>query len=319
MTAEPFVRPDVRAHLDAAKANIRPKMTVEGLVAARPKYVQYFATIDLPVGDLAVIRDLLMPGPGGPIPLRLFDARARRSPGPVVVFFHGGGFIVGDNDTAAPMCAEIARRLDLPVISVDYRLLPEHVWPAAPDDAEAAARWIAENGEVLNLEITGLVLCGDSAGGNLTIVTALALRDRPAAVPVLLQFPIYPVIEFGYDHASAKAFGAGYGLDTADRQWLDSLYKPQRGHWRATPMVADQSGMPPTLMLTAGLDPLRDEGRAYAAKTIAAGVPTTYLEAAGTIHAFASLRKAMPSGQVDFVAAVETARVMLGHSLALRS
>jgi acetyl esterase len=288
-------------------------MSVEVLVAARPTFAQYIATIDLPVGELAVVRDLAMPGPGpgGPIALRLFDARAKRSPGPAVIFFHGGGFILGDNDTAAHMCAEVARRLDLPVISVDYRLLPEHVWPAAADDAEAAARWIAANGAAFNLAITGLVLCGDSAGGNLTIVTAMALRDRPAAVPVLLQFPIYPVIEFGFAHESAKAYGKGYGLDTELRQWLDSLYKPQMGHWRSTPSVADQSGMPATLVLTAGLDPLRDEGRAYAAKTVAAGVPTTYLEAEGTIHGFLNLRKVIPSGQADFVAALETARLMI--------
>ena len=316
---EPFVRPDVRAYLDGLKANPQPKMTVEGLVAARSDIVKAYAVLDLPVGDLAIMHDFTMPGPDEQIPLRLFDARATRDPGPAVVFFHGGGFIIGNNDTAAHMCGEIARRLDLPVISVDYRLLPEHVWPAAADDAEAAARWIAENGKTLGLTITGLVLCGDSAGGNLTIVTSIALRDRPAVVPVVLQFPIYPVIEFRFDTSSAKAFGEGYGLDTADRQWLDAQYKPQLGHWRATPSVVDQDGMPPTLMLTAGLDPLRDEGRAYAAKTIAAGVPTTYMEAPGIIHGFLSRRKVTPSGQADFLAALEAAQLMLRQSLAVPS
>ena len=175
--SEPFVRPDVRAHLDAIKANPRSNLTVEMLPAVRPKLVLGIATLDLPVAELAVTRDLEMPGPGGQIPLRLFDARASRGPGPAVVFFHGGGFIVGNNDTAAFLCAEIARRLDLPVISVDYRLAPEHPWPAAPDDAEAAARWIAANGKAFDRAVTGLVMCGDSAGGNLAIVTTLALRE----------------------------------------------------------------------------------------------------------------------------------------------
>lgn len=313
---ELFVRPDVRAHLNALKANPRPKLTAEMLVAARPRVVQAYVMLDLPVGELAVTRDLVIPGPGGEISLRYFDAQANRGPGPAVVFFHGGGFIIGNNDTAAYMCAEIARRLDLPVISVDYRLVPEHPWPAAPDDAEAATRWIAENSETLGLKITNLVLCGDSAGGNLTIVTSLALRDRPAAVPVMLQFPIYPVTEFESDFPSARAFGSGYGLDTADRQMLDALYKPEKEHWRASPLIADQSSMPPTLVLTAGLDPLRDQGRAYAAKTIAAGVPTIYLEAPGTIHGFLSYRKAIPSGQADFVSALEIAQLLLRHSLA---
>lgn len=316
---ESFVRPDVRAHLKALKTNPRAQLTVEALVAARARYVQMFAAIDLPIGELAVSHDFVFPGPGGQIPLRLPDTRANRGPGPAVIVFHGSGFFLGNNDTAAHMCAEIARRLDLPVISVDYRLLPEHVWPAAADDAEAAARWIGENGKALGLTITGLVLCGDSAGGNLAIVTSVALRDRPAAVPVVLQFPIYPVIDFSFDTASAKAFGDGYGLDTTDRQWLDAQYKPQLGHWRATPSVANQSGMSPTLMLTAGLDPLRDEGRSYAAKTIAAGVPTVYLEAAGTIHGFLNFRKVIPSGQADFVVALETAQLMLRHNLAVRS
>jgi acetyl esterase len=139
---------------------------------------------------MALMRDVVMPGPAGEIPLRLFDGRTERAPGPAVVFFHGGGFAIGNIDTHASMCAEIARRLDLPVISVDYRLAPEHPWPAAPDDAEAAARWIASNGAAFDRAFTSLVFCGDSAGGNLAIVTALALRYRPASVPLAALIPL---------------------------------------------------------------------------------------------------------------------------------
>src|SRR3546814_4738954 len=133
---------------------------------------------DVPVGELAVELDLHCPGPGGEIRLRLFDAREMQAPGPAVVFFHGGGFVLGDLDTHAPFCAEAARQLDLPVIAVDYRLAPENPWPAGPDDCEAAARWIAGSPEQLGRVVTGLALCGDSAGGTLSIVTAMALRDR---------------------------------------------------------------------------------------------------------------------------------------------
>jgi len=313
---EPFVRPDVRAFLDMLKANPRPKMTAETLPAMRPMAPAGMAMLEPPVGELAVVRDVSMPGPGGEIALRLFDARAGREPGPAVVFFHGGGFVIGSIDTHVSMCAEIARQLDLPVISVEYRLAPENPWPAAPDDAEAASRWIAENGQAFGLSITGLVLCGDSAGANLTIVTALALRDRPAAVPVILQFPIYPRADSSRSYPSMEAFGAGYGLDAEDMAFYGEALRPDNHHWRASPLLADQTGMPPTFVLTAGLDPLRDEGRAYAAKTIAAGVPTTYREASGTIHGFAGFRRAIPSGLADFDAALKIAREMIAESLA---
>jgi acetyl esterase len=187
---KPLVRPDVKAFLDFREANPGPALTVESIAEMRALASRGMPMLDLPPGDLAVTRDVVMPGPGGDIALRLFDTRADREPGPAVVFFHGGGFVIGNIDTHASICAEIAQRLDLPVISVDYRLAPEHPWPAAPDDAEAAARWIATNAGAFDRGITGLVLCGDSAGGNLAIVTGLALRDRAAAVPVILQMAL---------------------------------------------------------------------------------------------------------------------------------
>ncbi len=316
---EHLVRPDVRAFLDALKANPRPSLTAETLPAMRPMASVGMAMLEPPVGQLAVVRDVVAPGPGGEIALRLFDVHAEREPGPAVVFCHGGGFVIGCIDTHASMCAEISRQLDLPVISVEYRLAPEHPWPAAPDDAEAATRWIAENGEAFGLSITGLVLCGDSAGGALTIVTAIALRDRPAAVPVILQFPIYPPADLAGDYPSGKLFGEGFGLDASNMAFYNEAYGPEHGHWRATPVIADLAGLPPLLMLTAGLDPLRDQGRAYAASAIAAGVPTTYREAIGTIHGFAGFRRAIPSGHADFVSALELARAMIQESLRARS
>lgn len=312
---EPYVRPDVRAFLDALKANPRPKMTVENIAAMRPMAPAGMAMLEPPVGELALTRDATALGPHGDIPVRLFDARAEREPGPAVVFFHGGGFVIGNIDTHVSMCAEIARRLDLPVISVDYRLAPEHPWPAAPDDAEAAARWIAENGDIFGREITSLVLCGDSAGANLTLVTGLALRDRPAAVPVLLLLALYPPADPGSVNPSDQAFGDGYGLDSVDMEFYSQVFKADRSHWRAAPVVGDQAGMPATLVVTASLDPLRDQGRAYAAKAISAGVPTTYREFEGTIHGFLGFRRMIPSAQQDFVVVLELAKSMLQEAL----
>jgi acetyl esterase len=312
--SDPFARPDVQVFLDALKANPRPKMTAENIAAMRPLAPQGMAMLEPPIGELALMRDAVMPGPGGEIPLRLFDSRAEREAGPAVVFFHGGGFVIGNIDTHAPMCAEIARRLDLPVISVDYRLAPEHPWPAAPDDAEAASRWIADNGAVFGRVITGLVLCGDSAGGNLSIVTALALRDRPVSVPVITLIALYPSTDRTRHYASSDAFGEGFGLDNSDiKFYMDSL-KPQPGHWRASPLLADQTSMPAALIVTAALDPLRDQGRAYAAALIAAGVPTTYREFTGTIHGFLGFRRVIPSAQSDMATVLQIAGAMIRES-----
>ena len=313
---EPFVRPDVRVFLDAMKANPRPLMTAENIAAMRLLAPQGMAMSEPPIGELALMRDAVMPGPSGAIELRLFDARAEREPGPAVVFFHGGGFVIGNIDTHASMCAEIARRLDLPVISVDYRLAPEHPWPAAPDDAEAAARWIAANDNSFGRVVTGLVLCGDSAGANLAIVSALALRDQPASVPVVALIALYPKADSSGHYASMDMFGDGYGLIISEMHFFEAALKQPPDHWRASPVVADQTGMPATLVVTAALDPLRDEGRAYAAKSIAAGVPTTYREFAGTIHGFLGYRRVIPSAQNDFVTVLEIARAMIQESLA---
>lgn len=317
---EPFIRPDVRAYLDAMKAQPRPPMSDDTIAMMRqipPEMMaQMLSLMELPVGDLETTLDLEMPGPAGPIKLRLFDAREKREPGPVVVFYHGGGFVVGSIDTHAPLAAEIARGLDLPVVSVEYRLAPEHPWPAAPDDAEAAARWIAANAAAFGREFTGLVVGGDSAGGNLSAVTCLALRDNPAALPLLSQIAIYPKTDSTQGFPSEQSFGEGFGLDQTDMQYFGKAYGSDAWDWRGSPVLLDQDGMPSTLVVTAGLDPLRDDGRAYAAKLIAGGVPTIYREFAGTIHGFFTFRKGIPSAQQDLTDALRLAKAMIEEAAA---
>jgi acetyl esterase len=217
----------------------------------------------------------------------------------VVVFFHGGGFVLGDLHTHEPFCAEIARLLDMPVVAVDYRLAPEHPWPAGVEDAIAAARWVVEGPDALERGVTGLVLAGDSAGGNFTIVTALALRDEPARVPVLAQWPIYPAADPVNGYPSFTDFAEGYLLTREGMRWFDECYRPDTKDWRYAPLLKSQAGMPPTLVVTASLDPIRDQGRAYAAACVEAGVPTLFREAKGNIHGFINLRKAIPSSQAD--------------------
>ena len=299
MPPPPFTRPDVRQFLHYLNNLPGPRSHEAGPVEARRMAVAARHVADAPVGELAVLRDLVMPGPAGALRLRLFDARAGRPPGPALVYFHGGGFVIGDLDTHEPICAEIARVLDMPVIAVDYRLAPEHPWPAAPDDCLAAARWIAAGSDALGIDVTGLVLAGDSAGGNLAIVTALALRDAPAAAPVIAQWPIYPAADPRNSYPSFADFSAGYFLTLEGMIWFDACYAPDKHDWRYSPLVKDQAGMPPTLVVTAGLDPIRDQGRAYAAACVAAGVPTLFHEARGQIHGFVNFRKAIPSSNGD--------------------
>ena len=313
---DPFVRQDTAAFLAYLNAQPGPKTHELDPVEARAMMRGMGNVADMPVGELAVIRDVACPGPAGDVPLRLFDARAGRAAGPAVIFFHGGGFVFGDLDTHAPLCAEIARVLDLPVIAVDYRLAPEHPFPAAPDDCEAVARWVASSPAALGLDVTGLVLAGDSAGGSLAIVTALALRDVPADRPVIAQWPIYPAVSEATQYASFAQFGDGYLLTAEGMDYFHRAYGADLTHWRGAPLLADQTGMPPTLVVTASLDPLRDQGRAYAAATTLAGVPTVYREAAGAIHGFVNLRRAIPSASEDIAACLAQLKLMLGEAQA---
>ena len=312
---KPGVRPDVQAYLDALAAQPRPPMNEQTIAMIRkipPEQIAaMMARSEKPIGAVAVDKKLSMPGPGGAMELRMFDTKKVRAPGPVLVFYHGGGFIVGSIGTHAALAAEMSRQLDVPVVSVEYRLAPEHKWPAAPDDAEAAARWIAANGAAFDRQFTGLILSGDSAGGTLTLTTALALRDAPASVPVKLMIPLYPMADASKPYPSMEAFGKGYGLDTTDSGYTGRAYAPDVNSPRHSALLADLNGLPPTVLATAALDPLRDGGRAFAAKLIQSGVRVSYYEAAGNIHGFATYRQGIPSAQGDLESIMVMAKAML--------
>ncbi|HEV2567498.1 alpha/beta hydrolase [Sphingomonas sp.] len=295
---QPYVRPDVQMFLGFLNNLPGPKMHQLGAPEARAQMLAMKEIADPPAGELAIKRDLKCRG----IPVRLYDARERREPGPAMVFFHGGGFVIGDLETHDSFCAEAARALDLPVIAVDYRLAPEHPFPAAPDDCEAAARWVADSPAELGLNVTSLVLAGDSAGGNLTIVVTQRLRDEPAKVPVIVQWPIYPAVDDATKYQSYHDFGDGYLLTQDGMRYFYEAYRATEGDLRSAPILHRHEGTPPTLVITASLDPLRDQGRAYAAELVRAGVPTVYREAVGNIHGFITLRKAIPSSVGDVAA-----------------
>lgn len=306
----PFVRADVRAFLSFLNNVPGPRTHQVAPEQARAMMTAMKDVGDLPRGELAVVRDLVIPGPAGDLPARLFDPRAVRDPGPLVIFYHGGGWVIGDIDTHASFTAEMARQLDLPVLSVGYRLAPEAPWPAAPDDAEAAARWAANGPAALGRDVTSLVVAGDSAGGNLAIVVAAALRDAAAAVPVIALAPIYPATDSSRAGESFTTFADGYLLTRDSMEWFAAHYAADPLDPRCSPLLGDLTGLPATVIVTAGLDPLRDQGRAFAAALVLAGVPVVFQEAAGNIHGFATLRRAIPSARTDvaaYLAAVRTA------------
>jgi acetyl esterase len=316
----PYIRPDVKAYLQTMGGHPIPPMSDQTIAMMRKIPPEMMAKMmssrDLPIGKLAVDKMLTMPGPGGSMDLRLFDARATRPAGPVLVFYHGGGFVVGGIATHAPLAAEMARQLDLPVVSVEYRLAPEHKWPAAPDDAEAAARWIAANGAAFGRSFDSLILTGDSAGGTLTLTTALALRDKPAVLPLKLIMPLYPMADASKPYPSMTAFGSGYGLNTPDINYFGKAYAADYNSPRHSALLADLTGLPPTLLVTCGLDPLRDGGRAFVAKLAQSGVQVSFYEARGMIHGFTTFRKGIPSAQNDLDQIMAMARAMLGRTAA---
>jgi acetyl esterase len=289
------VRPDVRQFLDYIEGLNRPKGHEVGPEGARKMMVASRYAFEPEAREIPVVRDL-----DGPVPMRLYDTKAERGPGPLLLFIHGGGWVIGDLETHEPFCIDVAIELDLPVVAVDYRLAPEHPFPAAFEDSLTAARWVAGAPPELDRTPTSLFLAGDSAGGNLAAALSAALRDDPAAVPIAGQWLLYPATDPAVRYPSYEQFCEGHLLTKASMDWFEESYSGPKGDWRYSPLLKGAEGLPTTFVTTAGLDPIRDQGRAYAARCAEAGVETIYREAPGTVHGFLNLRKAIPSSNEDF-------------------
>lgn len=308
----PFVRPDAKIFLDGLAAMGGVPISEMSLEEARASYLALHGMADAPARELAVIRNLSCPGPGGEIGLRLYDSREHREPGPVIVFYHGGGFVIGDLDTHHNLCTEIAFQMDLPVVAVDYRRAPEHPFPAAIDDCEAATRWIASSPQALARPATGLIPIGDSAGGNATIVMSQMLAANPADVSVLLQVPIFPLASDSAGSGSLEEFAEGFVLTKVAVEFFAEAYQADASDPRAMPILGDHSMAPPTVLVTASLDPIRDSGRDYGAALSAAGVDHIHLEVKGGTHSFTNLRQAVPSYQAETERMFAAMKLMLG-------
>lgn len=316
----PFVRPDVATLLAMLASAPGPKMEEGTPEAARQMMRMMGQLTERPRGDLAHVRDFTIPsGNGHDIPARAYRAAAAPGAGPVIVYFHGGGWVIGDLETHDSLCAEIARVSDMTVVSVDYRLAPEHPFPAATEDALAAMRWLAATPEAVGHDITGLIPAGDSAGGNLAAVVTQVLHAT-SPVPIVAQWLIYPGVDMAASGGSMADFAEGHLLTAAGMAWFMAHYmggEPDLLHPYASPLhVASLAGLPPAMVFTCGLDPLRDQGRAYAGRLIAAGVDVSFLEAAGQIHGCMTLRGAIPSTQRDLHACLAALKLLVGDATA---
>ena len=250
---------------------------------------------------VAAVSELAAPGPAGSIPLRVYRPEGD-GPFPLVVNFHGGGWVIGDLDTADTVCRNLCRNTGCLVVSVDYRLAPEHPYPAAIDDAFAATCWLAEHAK--ELEGNGhLALVGESAGGNLAAAVCLRARDE-AGPPIDFQLLFYPVTDADFSRPSYEENARGYVLETPTMIWFWNHYladASRRSEAHASPLQADDLGrLPPALIVTAEFDPLRDEGNAFADALKAAGTPTELVCCDGLIHDFCATAHLFESSRRPF-------------------
>ncbi|HEY7251833.1 MAG TPA: alpha/beta hydrolase [Methylomirabilota bacterium] len=241
-----------------------------------------------PVEDVPAVADHRVPVEGGEITVRLY-APAGVGPHPVLVFYHGGGWVIGDLYTHDGLCRSIVNAAGCAVASVDYRLAPEFKFPVAVEDSYTALKWVAANGPRLGLDSARLAVGGDSAGGNLAAVMALLARDRRGP-RILLQALVYPVTNYDFGAKSYVENATGYVLTTEDMRWFWRHYlsrEEQGQEMTASPFRAKSlADLPPALVMTAGCDPLRDEGDAYAARLRDSGVPVTLTQYPGMFHGF---------------------------------
>ncbi len=247
-----------------------------------------FADLQGPPEEVAAVAHRFITTPTADIAIRVYTPYGE-GPFPGLVYFHGSGWVVLNLEVCDTTVRALANSTGCVVVAVNYQKAPEHPFPIPFEDCWTATRWTAEHAEELGIDGSRLGVVGDSAGGNLAAAVALAARD--AGGPALaFQALIYPAVDHGWDTASAHENAEGYLLQRASMEWFWNHYTPggrDAGDWRASPLrAADHSGLPPAFIATAEFDPLRDDGRAYAAKLRQAGVPVSYSEYAGMIHGF---------------------------------
>jgi len=309
--------PDVHALLQLAKlsgeTSLAEGRTVE---QARRENREEAPVVCGPRRPMARVESLTMPGPRGEIRARLYVALgAPQPPQPLLVYLHGGGWVIGDLDTHDGVCRFLAEHGGCRVLSVDYRLAPEHPFPEPVEDAVAAFSWAAENAAELGADPARVAIGGDSAGGNLATAVCIQARDSGAPMPAM-QLLLYPVTDAVGGQASRETFAEGFVLTRADMKWFEDHYIPDGIDGkdpRASMMRADDvSGLPPAYIATAGFDPLRDEAETYAERMREAGVSVVLQRHPGLIHGFAHLTALCPSALAAMLEVAGALRMGLG-------
>jgi acetyl esterase len=300
--------PDTARLLELARQAGYPPFEALSPASARRAYAASWDAMQTPGGEVASVCDVEIPGPAGPLRLRLYRGLGT-DPGaalPCMVYLHGGGWVIGSLESHDRMCRQLANRAGICVIAVDYRLAPEHPFPAALDDAAAALRWVAEQAAELHLHPRAIAIGGDSAGGNLAAV--LALMGRDGSVPAACyQALLYPALDLTADSDSYRSVTGGVPLTAATMHYFIGHYTPQaadRLHWRASPLRAPSlAGAPAALLLTLAHDPLCDEGLAYARRLDRDGVRVTALHCNDQTHGLLGQGKLVPAANLiaDFV------------------
>lgn len=302
--SRPPIDPQCQAVLDAAAAAGGFAFEKPDHRAIRAGYGATTATFAPPTPDLARVQDLSVPANGDDpaIPIRIYSPAGTGPAAPAVMFFHGGGWVLGDIESHDAICRILAVRSDAIVVSVDYRLAPENPFPAAPNDCERATRFIAANAADFGIDANRIALAGDSAGGNLAAVTARRLRDAGDGPSIVFQALTYPATNFAAEGGSLVENGSGYMLTKATMDQFRGMYLANEAAWQnpdASPLLADDlTGLPPALVQVAGYDPLRDEGVAYATKLREAGVATQVIAYPTMIHGFLRMGRLVNMAQV---------------------
>ena len=296
------------AHLAAAEAPPLHELSVED---ARQVIVDLFGAQD-DLEPVAKVEDRMIAGAEGDIPARVYTPEGP-GPFPILVYFHGGGWVIGNLDAYDPTCRALANAAQCVVASIEYRLAPEHKFPAAPEDCYAALQWVGAHASDINGDPARIAIGGDSAGGNLTAVVAQMTRDRGGVRPVF-QLLVYPVTDCSYDTLSYRDNADGYLLTKDAMMWFWNHYLRSEADGvnpLASPLrAANVRDLPPALVITAEYDPLRDEGEAYAARLRAAGAPVTLTRYDGMIHGFFSLGAVLEQGQSAMAEAAAALRAV---------
>ena len=293
-----MLHPQAKAFIDLLEQRGVPPTHTLTPADARKFYRERRAVTQPDPGEVAEVRELQADGAQGPIPLRLYRplGAAASAVLPVLVYYHGGGWTIGDLDTHDTLCRELCNGSGCAVVAVDYRMGPEHRFPAAVDDALAATRWVRREAAALGVDAARLAVGGDSAGGNLAAVVAIAARDA-GDLPIAYQLLIYPATDMRRVHPSHVSNGQGYVLTSDTIGYFHDHYitdAAQDLDWRASPLLReDLAGLPPALVLTAGYDPLRDEGLDYARALTAAGNRASYVCFERQIHGFITMGKVL--------------------------